>query len=263
MFAKRLRRKIRPAAVGVLTSVCVLPALAAGTDFVPFTATRVQEFEDNTGNHLIYVASVAFRSDGSWVEWRQRVNRKPVDLRAVVDVQAGKRTVIDGKTKSITTYELSERQVKGMLESRRGGCDKPLRGTVIEPWHKVAEKISGFEVEKAVVEAKLPPGLGIGEKNRIEIWRAPALGCAELRVITSTIDPKGNVVMRTRRQMTAITPGEPVSALFRIPTDYVERSPGEVFAEAARLEGAGCRGCSVSGSLLDEVYRGSRKHEEE
>ncbi len=263
MLAKSLRRKIRLAVAAGLASACALPALAAGTGLVPFTATRVQEFEDTTGNHLVYVASVAFRSDGSWVEWRRRVNRKPVDLRAVVDVQAGKRTVIDGKTKSITTYELSEQQVKGMLESRRGGCDKPLRGTVVEPWHKVPEKISGFEVEKAVIDAKLPPGLGIGEKNRVEIWRAPALGCAELRVVTSTIDPDGNVVMKTRREMTAITPGEPASVLFRIPTGYVERSPGEVFAEAARLEGAGCRGCSVSGSLLDEVYRGSRQREEE
>ncbi len=263
MFARRFRRKIWPAAVGILTPLCALPALAPGTDLVPFTATRVQKFEDNTGNHLIYVASVAFRSDGSWVEWRQRVNGKPVDLRAVIDVEAGKRTVIDGKTKSITTYELSERQMKRMLDSRRGGCDKPLRGSVIEPWHKVPEKISGFEVEKAVVEAKLPPGLGIGEKNRIEIWRAPELGCAELRVITTMIDSGGNVVMRIRREMTAITPGEPASTYFQIPADYTERSPAEIFKGARQFEDAGCRGCSVSGSLLDEVYRGSRKRQEE
>ncbi len=263
MFGGRKRSRTKLTQLAVPLLLCAAPALATGSERVPFTATRIQEFQNSAGNRAIYVASVAFRSDGSWVEWRQRVNGKPVDLRAVVDVQAGKRTVIDGKTKSITTYDLPERRLRGMLENRRGTCDKPLRGSVIEPWHKVPEKISGFEVEKAVVEAKLPPGLEIGEKKRVEIWRAPALGCAELRVVTSTIDSDGKVVVTTRREFTAITPGEPASSYFKIPSGYTERSPGEVFAEAARLEGRECQECAGARSLLDEVYRGSRQREEE
>jgi hypothetical protein len=45
-------------------------------------------------------------------------------------------------------------------------------------------------------------------------------------------------------QVAALTVGEPDPGLFQIPTDYVERSPSEVFQEAARLRGGECADCA-------------------
>ena len=255
-------RTFECAGLGLLAALAAIPAWGADTDWTPFTATRVSRVElKGAGHASTFVETVAARSDGSWAEWRQRIDGKPANLRMVADLETGTWTVIDGKTKSITTYERPRWSLERTLDYRRGGCDKPLRGKIIEPWHKVPEKTAGYEVEKAVLESELPPGSSFGKKTRIELWRAPALSCAELRVVHSNIGPNGEVLLTDRRELTAITPGEPDPAFFEIPEGYTERSPGEVFAEAARIEGEDYTGPAPGEPWLIEVYRRNREKE--
>ncbi len=262
MAKARFGRAVGRAGFRLFAAILVIPAWAAETDWTPFTATRVSRIElKDAGRASTFVETVAARSDGSWAEWRQRIDGKPANLRLVADLKAGTWTVIDGKTKSITTYERPRWSLERTLGYRRGGCEKPLRGKVIEPWHKVSEKIAGYEVEKAVVELELQDGSPFGEKMRLELWRAPALSCAELRVVQSNIGPSGEVLLTDRRELTAITPGEPDPAFFEIPSGYTERSPGEVFAEAARLEGEEYTGPAPGVPWLIEVYRRNQEKE--
>lgn len=87
------------------------------------------------------------------------------------------------------------------------------------------EALSGYETQKIFYDMKLA---------RRTLWRAPALGCAELRDLFEKIDPKsGQVVAVGDRVAVDIRQGDPDQALFQLPTGLRNVSPSELAAAAA------------------------------
>jgi hypothetical protein len=72
--------------------------------------------------------------------------------------------------------------------------------------------------------------------------------------MTTTRD--GGVATRSAETV-AVAVGEPSPDLFRIPTDYVERSPSEWQGEVAKFTGQDCLNCNYA--VADAVYN---KHRE-
>lgn len=87
------------------------------------------------------------------------------------------------------------------------------------------EILLGHETYKIVVDMK---------QYRNTYWHAPALGCAELRMLAEKIDlQSGQVTNTSDRTAVEIRPGEPDPALFELPRGLRNISPSEL-AVAAR-----------------------------
>ncbi len=85
--------------------------------------------------------------------------------------------------------------------------------------------LSGYRTFKIVVEMKDPrsPAPTI---HRGTIWRAPALDCAELRVLAEVIDAgSGQVLTTSDRRAYDIRAEEPDASLFQLPAGYRNVSP--------------------------------------
>ena len=88
----------------------------------------------------------------------------------------------------------------------------------------------GYQVRKVVKDSLSTSD----RKVRFEAWLAPALNCDPLKTVNWGARNDGPFFMLEEIVVTSVTPGDPDAALFEIPANYVERSPGEVQAEYAR-----------------------------
>ena len=71
-------------------------------------------------------------------------------------------------------------------------------------------------------------------RYRNTVWRAPALGCAELRRFGEKLDPVTNQVIATSDEVaTEIRTGEPDPTLFSLPTGFRNVAPSELTAASA------------------------------
>jgi hypothetical protein len=71
-----------------------------------------------------------------------------------------------------------------------------------------------------------------GPRHRITLWRAPALGCAELGSLAETLDERtGKYRVASEEKAVEVRPGEPNAALFVLPRDFKTVSPDELSAE--------------------------------
>ncbi len=179
----------------------------------------------------------AVRSDGSSFEstTTYRLDRsihnqqRQVKFAGGINIRADDRLSLMTATKNTSEDAARLRQsfdpARSCAVSMDGG--QPPTG-----WTATAgETLSGYETYKVVVEApsKTP-------RSRITIWRAPALGCAELRGFVETLDPSsGQVVQTYERQAADIRPGEPDPALFRLPNGFRNVSPIDFAAAEAQL----------------------------
>lgn len=101
------------------------------------------------------------------------------------------------------------------------GGDRPPQGTVV-----TQETLFGYETYKVVIDMK---------RSRIAFWRAPGLGCAELRMLSEIFDwNTGQLIESMDRKAVDIRPGEPDPTLFDLPQGFRNVSPSE--AGAARAE---------------------------
>lgn len=106
----------------------------------------------------------------------------------------------------------------------------------------------GFEVVKTVSE---------NDKLRRESWRAPKLGCLELRRIALAKPPDGKPVLVDDYQVTEVRLGEPDDALFRVPPNYKESSPSQVWiALASRYPNAAA--APPEAAVEDKTYHEAR-----
>lgn len=253
------------AAALLLAGICALwaahiPALSraqttsAPSHFTPFTATYTVTEYGAAGllsPRRMDNGAFAARSDGSTVRLlyrRSSTSAKPVVMRIVTDLSAGKRINIDPFSESTTTYPLSARQVASMAV--------PPTPCVGEP----AGQILGYEVRSGVETIsghdKLGPALDETEETS---WLAPALNCLALRTEASQF-VAGEVVGRRVESYTDVKLGEPDPGLFAIPENYVERPPSQAMAEGARRNPGDpalqcSSGCAATHSRFDEVYR--------
>jgi hypothetical protein len=154
----------------------------------------------------------------------------------IADVTRGQYVVVDQFTESVTTYLTG-----AMVDQARVKPEVACPGEPSDP-------ILGFatSVEEAV---KQFPRSEMIRKT----WRASKLNCLPLReeVRTEWADGSGRKSLKTV-SATAVTLGNPESWLFNVPANYKERSPNEVFAEAARRQG---KPTVELAKGLEEVYR--------
>jgi hypothetical protein len=192
----------------------------------PFTATAVTKFFDVTGTetgseHSVY----AVRSDGSAVRRVVRgLHRQSSrsDFTIVTDLSANRRITLNHPVKAVTTYPLSDGEVRHLRD---------VRPCVIEPGTP-ARPILGRDVFRRVRTYATKKG-SIHE----ELWVDPSLDCHAFASATTFLDASGKKWAHNVMEVTSVIPGEPDRALFAVPADYTELRPSEVFDKLRSVTG--------------------------
>jgi hypothetical protein len=226
------RRLMRILAIGFAAS-CIFvvtflvsrrATLRAQLSVHPFTAT-MRDIVNNgpAGTHTRYY-TIAVRSDGTRV-WARR-DQAPDGTwnlsRTITDPNTGKRVSIDDLTKSISSIFLGKR-VLANLEASLTECRNSLTGIK-------TSNLLGYAVVEKTYSGIAPHGNHFTQ----EVWSAPELGCLALKKTTTWTGAGDAVVSQHTIEAVAVVDGQPTSSLFAVPTNYTERSPGEVlkiFAE--------------------------------
>ena len=106
----------------------------------------------------------AVRSDGSTAEVTRRLDpdKRPVEIRVVVDTGSARRVSIDPMTQSVTTYHLSQVSLSS-INGLATGCQTATS--------EHSTRI-GYEVVKVQDSNEWPDGTA----DYSESWQAPALG---------------------------------------------------------------------------------------
>lgn len=219
----------------------------------PFTASY-SEMIFKSGDpvpSLISFKTVAVRQDGSYaVLWHLEDpsdKARTVYRKKIVDVTAKKRVVVEPFGESVTTYPLSPKAADSLAIKPSLQC-----GANTSP----AGKLLGFEVVLTEETEALP---GIGEM-KIKSWMAPGLGCFPMRQEVCVYS-QGSETQKTVKSVTNLVLAEPEAWVFDVPSTYVERTPSQAMAEAARRYPnlASCRSCPAGSSVLDEAYFSHRR----
>ncbi|WP_031498694.1 hypothetical protein [Bryobacter aggregatus] len=163
-------------------------------------------------------STIARRSDGSQVEIRhfQGPEGKPAENRLLLDVPGLKRISVSGPAESITTYKMDQ----AAIAQKIAATVDPRCGL-----EEGAERITVLGVEA------LHAYKTIGHQKR-EIWRAPSLGCFELKAIATQTLTDGREA-RTVVDTLSLEQREPDPAMFQVPA-WPEMSPSEVYRSIQR-----------------------------
>ncbi|MGH9435909.1 MAG: hypothetical protein ACRD06_07905 [Terriglobia bacterium] len=193
---------------------------------IPFTAT-MEDYHQSTAmgspQQRVEYYTLARRSDGSQVAVHRR---KAPDgswnnARIIIDLSKGERITVDDLTQSITTYPLSPATIKG-YRALQTYCN----GTGGK-----ASSVLGYKTVQTAGTGKVPPG----QQVEHDTWWAPTLNCFALKNTWTWTNPGAESPADSRTlQAVTIVPGEPSSSLFSIPSNYTERSPGEVMSQFAQ-----------------------------
>ena len=238
--------------ISVITCA-VMAALGLGQAQQPvksFTATVVHEVyaAGSAVPWFTYIETVAVRSDGSTVQARHQTrptDGKPLYGLAIFDVPSKRLIGVDPLTESLTTRPLT----KGALDHFTAKATTNCAG-------KPDGKLLGF----AVVLQEKHEVVKIDEPftKDTRTWTSPDLDCFSLREEKHIVQADGKETFNVR-SVTRVVMGEPPAWLFEVPTTYVERSPTEVFAEAARRYPQRFNPPDPSTRRLDEAYYAARK----
>lgn len=227
-----------------------------------FTASLVKvSYRPDGTEGLRDTLTFAAKRDGSSATLRRRAvpdgtgGIRQLDLADVVDLQQRRIVGIDHFTKSISTSPIPDPQFVNYRLKPDSTCTSSFIPKV-PAVSEVGGMLLGQKTLKVTQEriASTPDGEG---RMTIERWYAPDLDCFVLKeAMSSSI--MGRPAGRSTTDATSLSIGPPDAALFQIP-DYPERSPGEIFAEEARIIGQDCKACTNSGTkTLDDAYRRRR-----
>ena len=193
---------------------------AQATNYQPFTATVVEmqhEGEKFDTTQILY----ARKADGSSarIVYLEDPNGQPKQYKEIIDAPNSSYVVVDGLTRSTTTYNDEWNWISDSCTNEElGGVDG---GTV-----------RGYRTIKLLDLITLPGGPTI----KIESYEAPALGCFVLLQKQYASMNAAPFELFQSREVTSITTGEPNGTLFVLPkSGYVERKPTDVFREFGHL----------------------------
>jgi len=221
--------------LGVLSAVALTSGVAAVAGKLysaqlakPVAVTVVSKWDsyDSTGKYKRTRSKIiAVRGDGSQMESVGLTTPEGVsfDNRVVYDVSEMREVAMQNVSKSKTSKELSASALN-ILQNNRIGCDSK---------DSPRSSYRGYEIVKNI--RNLPKGAD-GSELIAESWLAPALNCMELQRNTSRVT-NGHAVVLSRISAQVIAVGEPDSALFQVPADYVERSQADTIRETERILG--------------------------
>lgn len=165
---------------------------------------------------------LAIRSDGTSIETElfQSIMDKKEYIRAtIVDAANRQRIVTEPITESLTTYKISDRQLKS-IQNPGAQCS-----SLVSP---VAGHFLGVET-LTTVDTTMP-------KRIIEKTYSPTLGCVILRQVVRELDDLGNANVVTLDEAVSYELTELPANAFRAPA-WRERSPSAVSAEYQRKFG--------------------------
>ncbi|HYZ74099.1 MAG TPA: hypothetical protein VE641_13535 [Chthoniobacterales bacterium] len=186
----------------------------------PLTATYYIESFDENGSKRESEQTFAVRGDGSIVKPRSTSgpDGKMYTQRTLYDVGKKKRVAIDGLTESITSYALSDTELKNL--------QYPL--AICQRFEVEAALVQGYRTRKELV--KTGP---VNHERLREAWYAADFGCLLVKETVSDLNENGDSRIRYTQTLKTVTLGEPDPALFSIP-EWQERTPSAVFAEFNR-----------------------------
>ena len=223
---------------GIVGRPWLAQSFASQPEFMAITVTR---YLNGTGEpHSTIVGTQAQKSDGSRARMNQLVDNVVTGTGVILNLDLRQRIAVDGVSGSKTTYRLSDTMV-GVLRSPKTCAPETDQGT---------DTFLNYQVVKVITERDVVGYHWI----RSEAWLAPALGCYPLYQKDSRYTWLENrLFAETIIEVISVISGEPDRSMFEVPEHFVERSPGEVFAEIERLTGVpGC--CEGTPAILDEAY---------
>lgn len=219
-------------------------AAGASVTFKPFTATvHETKFYPNGGAAREETYTVAFRPDGSNVtDYHRRLSTgQTTEVKLIEDVIGGRRVAVDYATESTSTYPLPS-NYSAIMAKQATACGNSSSSR--EP------AILGYQVVLIHDGHKF----GNGARNVRDLWEAPALNCFALRSVAFATKQPGEKAPHNEAEAIEIVLGEPNSALFSIPQNFVERSPSERHAEFEQRFGLP----AATPPNADQVYNSSR-----
>lgn len=190
---------------------------------------------EGTGKLLVLADIVrAVRSDGSQAEWETAYRAdgsvdyryRTITLSDGVRVRANETVGLMTAIKKPTLPSVLARQALDPSKSCAGSYDgsRPSQNMLIS-----REKLFGYETHKIFID------MGLARRT---VWRAPALGCAELRDLFEKLDPQsGRVLAVGDRVATDIRQGEPDAVLFQMPAGLLNVPPSELAAAQSAING--------------------------
>jgi hypothetical protein len=203
----------------------------------------------------------AVRSDGSFVnaDWVKLPNGQQTLHREVLDLQAKVRFFVDDSTETLNVYNVTKHDM--MLHGTtgvppNGVCEAYDHGEVLS---STPEKYMGYDVTHLVEVMKNVEQSG---GLRADEYLAPKFDCYPLkRVFYFTKRGSSEVDHLATHEATLIVEGEPDASLFAQPSGYVDRSPTEMFNEAARRFGGPGAAAAPPESLArqEEIYRKNKQ----
>ena len=220
---------------------CALGAVLIFGQLVPtgpqvkaLTATRTEAIfaADAPLPSLVQTRTIAVRSDGSIAVLLHLEDPagsgRVVYRKKVTDVTAERHVVVEPLGESRVTYPLTAAAAVARAVKPSSSCGGDAAPT---------GKVLGYD---AVVAEKTQPLRG-SEEVKTKTWMAPGLDCFPLREEIYFFT-EGKMTQRTVESVVNVVPGEPEAWIFQIPESYVERTPSEAMAEAARRhpERPGC-----------------------
>jgi hypothetical protein len=163
----------------------------------------------------------AVRADGSSAQQflarrRAALGLEPVlpgsQWRQVLDRERGVQVSVHPHNQTKITVPLRERD-----QPAGPGC-ADSEGLLSLPGEQ-ADAILGYDVIHLSGRRELPDGSSMA----LEEWRAPALGCAALRIVTSLRRADGSELGGAAEEAVSVSLGPPDPGLFAIPRSFLEQ----------------------------------------
>jgi hypothetical protein len=214
----------------VALATLVVPAYAIHSQitpkpFTPFVVNSVMSSPLANGKTYTENFSTAVRYDGSWVEIRAvHAGRKNWEERDIHDFNSATLTVVEDMTKSTVTTVILPHDITEWRLVNTGSCEGKSSGQILS--HDVTYTEETYQITDN------PQGQATAVVKR---WLAPDLACFVLQKETVwTRNSDGVLLAHTTITPLSVTL-EPTDQFFEIPTDYHERTPGEVLRMQAAL----------------------------
>jgi hypothetical protein len=165
-------------------------------------------------------------------------------MKKITDVPGKRRVAVDPWSESVTSYPQREEGIRFHAAKVVSDCGGKAAGELLGYPVTLVESV--FSSQEVGLE---------GPEVRQLAWHANQLNCFPLRKEIRLFDG-GKEIARTVETVVSVTEGQPDPSHFQIPAGYVERSPSEAMAEAARrypkIMEIQCGPCQ--NTRLDEAY---------
>ncbi len=238
---------------GTILAIALLwnrtPAVRAqGPATQPFLATLQESVVGPAGRQAQGMKlTTALRADGSTVE----IIHVNATAEGRLRLASGLSVDYERQSQLKSSMQFSAAESKQKMDSRldpASGCLRTIAGYADAGSVPAGrEKLSGEDVYKIVQDSKTVT---------MTVWRAPALGCLELRRIAQFKDATGAVKDSSELVLTSLARQDPPADLFAVP-EFTEVAPSEFFGKRGYMPGRNPQ-MDLGMKQRDEAYNAHR-----